>query len=171
MLVKSLIGTKFQHCSTLTAVLRLTCRSSSSTHTTSMDLKAIFEKMNAVRKSNHPWQRGVPTPQTYHSWNTQSGSWTSKKGNEQQQQPATNKSFSVLSWNIDFMRSFTNERMAVALSFLERYVAGLSRPCVVMLNEMLVSDLELIQKQDWVRARYNLTDVSNEFWESGYYGM
>jgi len=136
-----------------------------------MDLKAIFEKMNAVRKSNHPWQRGVPTPQTYHSWNTQSGSWTSKKGNEQQQQPATNKSFSVLSWNIDFMRSFTNERMAVALSFLERYVAGLSRPCVVMLNEMLVSDLELIQKQDWVRARYNLTDVSNEFWESGYYGM
>ena len=39
-----------------------------------------------------------------------------------------------------------------------------------MLNEMLVSDLELIQAQSWVRNEYNLTDVSDEFWESGYYG-
>jgi len=39
-----------------------------------------------------------------------------------------------------------------------------------MLNEMLMSDLELIQAQSWVRDQYYLTDISDEFWESGYYG-
>lgn len=147
-------------------------RSRASTHSLTMDpkIKAIIEKMNAHRKTDHPWQRGVPSSQTYCSWSPKTESWVPMRGSDQHQ-PSSNSSFSVISWNIDFMRSFTDERMIAALSYLKDCVSNLSNPCVVMFNEMLVSDLELIQAQSWIRAKYNVTDISHEFWESGYYGM
>lgn len=79
-------------------------------------------------------------------------------------------SFSIISWNIDFMRSFTRERMVVALSFLQQYVDSIAKPTVIMLSEMLVSDLTIIQAQPWVRSGYVMTDIDAQFWESGYYG-
>lgn len=74
-------------------------------------------------------------------------------------------SFSVLSWNIDFMRPLADARMSAALKHLESLVAGRTTPSVIMLNEMMDSDLKLIQSADWVRKDYNLTDISGENWE------
>lgn len=124
--------------------------------------------MNAHRKSSFSWKRGQSFPQPYHTW--QNGIWQSTTSNADALSTTHDGSFSVLSWNIDFMRSFTDERMKKALSFLQQYASQVPRPSIIMLNEMLVSDLQLIQAQTWVRDQYHLTDISDEFWESGYYG-
>jgi len=137
----------------------------------SMDpkLKRIIETINSRRKHDFTWERGQPVPQPYYTWHD--GQWKARRSGAGQSASTTQDGFfSIMSWNIDFMRSFTNERMEKALSFLEQYISQISSPSIIMLNEMLVSDLRLIQGQSWVREKYHLTDVSEDFWESGYYG-
>lgn len=68
------------------------------------------------------------------------------------------------------MLPFTDERMSVALKHLESHVKASASPTVIMLQEMLVSDLELIKAQPWVTSSYNITDVDSTHWESGHYG-
>ena len=145
----------------------------SSTFVPIMDprLKQVIEKINAYKKHEFAWKRGEPFPQPYYTWHD--GRWQAGNSRPEQEVPASraaDSSFTIMSSNIDFMRSFTRERMEKALAFLEQYIGQISRPSVIMLNEMLVSDLEVIQAQGWVRDGYSLTDVSDEFWESGYYG-
>lgn len=130
-------------------------------------LKRIIEAINTHRKTSHPWQRGHPFTQTYFTW--QDNDWKPYTANLEHQ-PTSLGSFSVISWNIDFMGSFTRERMVVALAFLKTYIDKISKPTIVMLNEMLVSDLVIIQAQPWVRSEYVVTDIDAQFWESGYYG-
>lgn len=68
------------------------------------------------------------------------------------------------------MLPFTDERMVVALKHLESHVKASSNPTIIMLQEMLASDLELIKAQAWVASAYNITDVDDRHWESGHYG-
>ena len=75
-----------------------------------------------------------------------------------------------MSWNIDFMLPFTSERMLAALNHLQSLITSNPHPTIIMLQEMLESDLLLIQSQPWIRQQYNLTDISNNHWESGHYG-
>lgn len=60
--------------------------------------------------------------------------------------------------------------MQAALDYLESYVSKLPHKPVIMFNEMLNSDMEIVQHQPWVRDSYYLTDVSHTFWESSRYG-
>ena len=157
-------GIRFLH----TAVLQGSRRATLPT----MDpkLMRIIETINAHRKSGHSWSRGQLCPQPYYTYQDekwQAGEITSKHPISS---GGNGNSFSILSWNIDFMRSFTSERMEKALSFLHRYSSKITEPSIIMLSEMLVSDLQLIQAQSWVRDHYCMTDVSDEWWESGYYG-
>lgn len=132
-------------------------------------LKRMIETISAHTKSGFLWERGRPFLQPFYTW--QKDKWLAETSNAHYlASKIDGASFSILSWNIDFMRSYTAERMEKALSFLQQYLSHISKPSIIMLNEMLVSDLELIQAQSWVRNEYNLTDVSDEFWESGYYG-
>ena len=75
-----------------------------------------------------------------------------------------------MSWNIDFMLPYTNERMLSALNHIQSHVNATSLPTIIMLQEMLETDLALVQTQDWVRKNYTMTDIDNQYWESGYYG-
>ena len=112
------------------------------------------------------WTRGKPFPQPVQTW--RDNGWRNVDVGTKQTRPTELTSFTVLSWNIDFRRSFTNERMQGALAFLEQYLHQLQHPAFILFNEMLESDLVLIQAQPWVRTRYNLTDISSEFWEHSY---
>ncbi|KAI9878189.1 MAG: hypothetical protein M1823_006990, partial [Watsoniomyces obsoletus] len=80
------------------------------------------------------------------------------------------KDFEILSWNIDFMLPFTNERMQVALEHLKTLVSTSNTPSIILLNECLVSDLTLIQSQPWIQHEFYITDVDDQYWESGHYG-
>jgi tyrosyl-DNA phosphodiesterase 2 len=43
-------------------------------------------------------------------------------------------------------------------------------PAIIFLQEMLVSDLQLLQSTPWIRDHFRLTDLDSTYWESGYYG-
>lgn len=77
----------------------------------------------------------------------------------------------MVSWNIDFMLPYPDERMKAALNHLHSLTTTqTSNPTIILLQEMLESDLALIQAQSWIRSGYNMTDVDNTHWESGHYG-
>ncbi|KAK3314953.1 hypothetical protein B0H66DRAFT_583707 [Apodospora peruviana] len=66
----------------------------------------------------------------------------------------TNQEVSILSWNIDFMRILPNARMKAALAHLRSLVEGETQRSIIMLNEMVMSDLNLIQSADWIQRGY-----------------
>lgn len=112
------------------------------------------------------WERGRPVPQDYLSF--KNGYWipVGTKG------VTTPKSFrfSVLSWNIDFMRPLGDARMESALNHLHSLVSGKADPQIIMLNEMVPSGLSQIASTDWVRRGYNMTDVTADNWQLPNYG-
>ncbi len=118
------------------------------------------------------WRRGEPAQQEYFTfWD---GEWwpVEPQGSTIPPGSETPRSFrlSVLSWNIDFMRPRSDPRMSAALQHLEGLVHNTDHPCVILLNEMTVTDLDLIKRAGWVREGYNVTDVSPDHWESPGYG-
>ena len=118
------------------------------------------------------WKPGVPAHQEYYTFTNNAWHPIEVSGSTEPPGLETPKSFqfSVLSWNIDFMRPMDHTRMTAALKHLHSLVQGQAKPHVIMLNEMVVSDLDLIKHTDWVRLNYNITDVSNLHWESPGYG-
>ncbi|KAK4455551.1 5'-tyrosyl-DNA phosphodiesterase [Podospora aff. communis PSN243] len=76
--------------------------------------------------------------------------------------------FSLMSWNIDFQRPLENERMKTALHYLVTSSLRGGRTTIIMFNEMVVSDLQLIQQEPWVQEGYFVTDLTGENWTSRY---
>lgn len=120
----------------------------------------------------HSWRRGEVEPQEYYTF--RNGLWQPIEGpqtSDSETAPPRSLHFSVLSWNIDFMRAHDEARMAAALAHLHSLVSARpNHPSVIMLNEMTKSDLQQIKQADWVRAGYHMTDVSPAHWESPAYG-
>jgi tyrosyl-DNA phosphodiesterase 2 len=120
----------------------------------------------------HSWKRGELAPQEYftfrdaQSWPVEVQGTTDPPGGE----APKSLRFTVLSWNIDFMRPQDDARMSAALNHLHSLVQDKPTPHVIMLNEMTKSDLTLIKLADWVREGYNITDASTLHWESPGYG-
>lgn len=77
--------------------------------------------------------------------------------------------FVILSWNIDFLIPLGDERMTAALNHLQTHVQP-DPPTVIFLQEMTKSDLKLIQAQSWVQSNFHVTDITDEHWESSWYG-
>ncbi|GAB1313303.1 hypothetical protein MFIFM68171_03513 [Madurella fahalii] len=126
--------------------------------------------MLSLQSIQQGWQRGEPAPQAYFTFINDA--WHPIGTQALANPPATGVplSFSVLSWNIDFMRPLADARMKAALQHLDSLVTGRTGESVIMLNEMVDSDLELIGSTDWVRRHYNMTDLSAENWELQGYG-
>jgi tyrosyl-DNA phosphodiesterase 2 len=134
------------------------------------DLQAIIKLVQSKAKSNFPWKRQEPYVQPYYSYSSGSKSWEPITTlSNPQPQPSEATTFSVLSWNIDFMLPYPNERMLVALNYLKSLTTS-NHPNIIFLNESLTTDLELIQTQPWIQSSYHITDLTDEFWESGHYG-
>lgn len=76
----------------------------------------------------------------------------------------------LTTWNIEFRLPYSNERMTKALSYLSTLHSPSPNtiPSVIFLQEMVPSDLALIQQQPWIQARFYITDVSQSAWLSGY---
>lgn len=129
----------------------------------------LTELLLAARKTDNTWSRGKPFFQPWYVFSA-NGTWQPVEENSDSSDSPPIKSLSVLSWNIDQFRAFENERMQAALAFLESYLSKLPHKPIIMFNEMLNSDMGIIQQQSWVRSDYYLTDVSHTFWESSRYG-
>jgi tyrosyl-DNA phosphodiesterase 2 len=77
-----------------------------------------------------------------------------------------------MSWNIDILVGCAEERMRAALQHLDGLVASTpsETPVVVFLQEMGQSDLEQIRNADWVKKRFNITELDHQNWLSPLYG-
>ena len=133
------------------------------------DFQEIMRVIASKKKSSFPWKQQEPYPQPCFSYDNDSRSWLQSAV----QNPTTPvASFEILSWNIDFMLPFADERMQAALDHLRTLTSRPSTPTpsIIFLNECLVSDLTLIQSQPWIQQGYTITDIDDQYWESGHYG-
>jgi tyrosyl-DNA phosphodiesterase 2 len=78
----------------------------------------------------------------------------------------------LISWNIDILVEFAEERMRAALEYLDILTSStpVDIPVIVFLQEMGQSDLEQIRNSTWVRQRFNITDITHQNWLSPLYG-
>ncbi|KIW20176.1 hypothetical protein PV08_00751 [Exophiala spinifera] len=135
-------------------------------------LKRMIELIESKKKPSHPWKREERHSQPYYTFSPSTSSWdaVTPAPSRPSDSPSTPNTFTLVSWNIDFMLPYPDERMAAALNHLQSLTTQTSNPTVILLQEMLESDLSLIQAQAWVRSGYHMTDVANTHWESGHYG-
>ena len=145
------------------------------------DIQNAIKNISAARRTSFPWTRNQPYPQPHFTYTVdsdgQSHAWRPfdkfPSSPSAPSAPTMKDRISVLTWNIDFMSSLAQERMSAALGHLEELLAKSmpnKLPVVILLQEMLVSDLHLIQNASWVRERFHVTDTDTSYWESGYYG-
>jgi tyrosyl-DNA phosphodiesterase 2 len=124
----------------------------------------------------HPPAFCEPKTQPVYAFN--STTWnTAKFGPVVKKDAANSKvvsmdSFRLLTWNIDVLTEFGEERMASALEYLGQMIAEIpaSQLIVVLLQEMSVSDLLQIQNTPWVQSRFHITDLDAKYWQSDLYG-
>lgn len=89
-----------------------------------------------------------------------------------QGRPMNPKTIRLISWNIDVLIGFAEERMRAALQYLDQVVAYThgETALVVFLQEMGRSDLEQIREAEWVKQRFNITELDNQNWLGPFYG-
>lgn len=138
-------------------------------------------------KPHPPWQAEEAFPQPYYTFSKDTKAWdavssiTSSTGNDSfAGEGPGEQGFRLITWNIDCLMPFGEERMAAGLEYLSTLYQRCTSsggtyesrdvPLVIMLQEMLTSDLAAIQATPWIREHFYITDVSNEFWASAYYG-
>ncbi len=139
----------------------------------------VLQAMTAALKSGPARKREdefyKPRPQDYFTY-TSKGEWkpaASIQGALTAKNNAVNpQTIRLISWNIDMLIPFGDERMTAALSHLESLVASTPPDVaiVIFLQEMTASDLALITSSSWVQQRFFVTDIDNSNWLSPYYG-
>ncbi|KAJ8110131.1 hypothetical protein OPT61_g6945 [Boeremia exigua] len=133
------------------------------------DASAVTFKSGPAQRRDAFYQ---PKPQTYFAYDPEK-QWVPS--------PLTHDHFTaskppytirLISWNIDMLVPFGNERMAVALQHLETLVhsASTDTAVVIFLQEMTSSDLNLITSSPWIQSRFNVTDKDASSWKISYYG-
>ncbi|GFF28200.1 hypothetical protein IFM58399_01909 [Aspergillus lentulus] len=78
----------------------------------------------------------------------------------------------LTTWNIDFQTPLGRERMAAALEYLSHQHSTQpddETPSIIFLQEMVESDLQLIQESGWIQEKFFITDTSSDHWR-GHYG-
>ncbi|KAF2707849.1 hypothetical protein K504DRAFT_458334 [Pleomassaria siparia CBS 279.74] len=78
----------------------------------------------------------------------------------------------LISWNIDILVPFVEERMSAALLHLKDIVTSTpsETPIVVFLQEMGQSDLQQIRESAWIQQRFYITEFDHHNWPSPLYG-
>lgn len=70
----------------------------------------------------------------------------------------------LLSWNIDFSTPNVEQRIRAALRYLFTLLTNFENPAVIFLQEMVSSDLAIIQSIPWIQSNFYLTDRSTRNW-------
>jgi tyrosyl-DNA phosphodiesterase 2 len=154
--------------------------------TSDPNIQRAIRNINATRKTSpFPWTRNEPHVQSYYMYSIEKEVWLPYssaghefRGSEDISSTTPIKTLMLYSWNIDFMLPLPTERMSAALAHLESLIFPSSSssttppaiPTLILLQELLLTDLILIQSMPWIRSHFHLTDPDSTNWESGYYG-
>lgn len=137
-------------------------------------LAALTASLNAGPAQHRGDDFHSPRMQDYYS--SRNGTWQSVFATENRVTtsgtPINDKLIRLISWNIDVLVGFAEERMKAALQYLEKLVSSAPAdvPVVVHLQEMGQSDLTHIRESTWIKQRFNITDIDNKHWLSPLYG-
>ncbi|KAF2249818.1 hypothetical protein BU26DRAFT_290322 [Trematosphaeria pertusa] len=142
---------------------------SSRTPTPASILDALKASLSSGPKK-HEDEFYNPRPQTY--WYYNGSSWISSSSSSSSILPApaasplSPKALRLMSWNIDILVDFAEERMSAALSYLSDLVSSTpaSIPVLIYLQEMGTSDLRQIREAPWVQQRFYITDFDQTNW-------
>lgn len=140
----------------------------------------VFQALTAALNSGPAQYREDsfyrPRQQDYF-YPTENGTWTSTTPTltpvvTYSEPPIHPKAIRLISWNIDVLVPFAEERMSAALQYLEALVSSTPAdvPVVVFLQEMGLSDLRQIRDSTWIHERFNITEMDERHWLSPYYG-
>jgi tyrosyl-DNA phosphodiesterase 2 len=115
-----------------------------------------------------------PRPQDYWSVN-KDGTWQSASSStpsRKAEAPVNPELIRLVSWNIDVLVGYAEERMRAALIYLEKVVTSIppETPVVVFLQEMGQSDLEQIREAEWIKNHFDITELDHRNWLSPLYG-
>ncbi|KAH7093701.1 Endonuclease/exonuclease/phosphatase [Paraphoma chrysanthemicola] len=138
--------------------------------------QALTASLNSGPAQKREDAHYVPRQQSYWASGA-NGSWQSIKPPEALAIPSfeptiNSRAIRLISWNIDVLVPFAVERMRAALQHLDQVVSA-SPPdvaVVVFLQEMGQSDLQQIRDSQWIKQRFNLTDIDKDNWLSPLYG-
>ncbi|EAT86721.1 hypothetical protein HBI56_130500 [Parastagonospora nodorum] len=86
--------------------------------------------------------------------------------------PIDPKAIRLISWNIDVLIGFAEQRMRAALRYMHEVVTSTpaETAAVVFLQEMGQSDLRQIREAEWVKQRFNITEFDHRNWLGPLYG-
>ncbi|KAJ4299125.1 hypothetical protein N0V90_004369 [Kalmusia sp. IMI 367209] len=139
--------------------------------------KAILEALQKAltsgpaQKLQDSFYKLQPQPHYHHNgstWITSSTSFPKAPPSH----PVNPKNLRLISWNIDMLIGFAEERMSAALDHLSNLVdsTGSDIPIVVFLQEMSQSDMQQIRDTPWIQHRFSITDLDEKNWLSPLYG-
>jgi tyrosyl-DNA phosphodiesterase 2 len=111
-----------------------------------------------------------PRPQPFYHYNGSNWDVTPQHSSQSGRLLTTN--LRVVSWNIDMLIGFAEERMSAALKHLHTLVESTSRevPVVIFLQEMSQSDMRQIRDASFIQRRFHITDLDERNWLSPLYG-
>jgi tyrosyl-DNA phosphodiesterase 2 len=117
-----------------------------------------------------PFERRKPALQPHYRFDGET--WKAAPEAAQKGSALKPSKIKLISWNIDALGQGAAIRMKYALDYLETVVASIDKdlPIVFFFQEMLPPDLEQIQAAKWIQERFAITDLSNKYWESMWYG-
>ena len=137
--------------------------------------KAILEALQKALTSG-PAQKledtfYKPRPQLPNYYNGTSWLSSSLKHPSSDRNPQA-RTLRLISWNIDMLIGFAEERMSAALDHLSALVASTDKdvPIVVFLQEMSQSDMRQIRETAWIQQCFYISDLDEKNWLSPLYG-
>jgi tyrosyl-DNA phosphodiesterase 2 len=138
-------------------------------------LEALTKAMQSGPAQRREEEFYAPRPQSYYFHNGTSWIETSPNATAPSSTSATQitpGAIRLLSWNIDILVPFAEERMSAALDYLSTLVSSTpsTTPLVIFLQEMGQSDLKQIRETKWVQERFYLTELDERNWLSELYG-
>ncbi|KAL1610163.1 hypothetical protein SLS60_001828 [Paraconiothyrium brasiliense] len=109
-------------------------------------------------------------PQPFHHYN--GSAWVTSPLSRSSQSQSPFKNIRLISWNIDMLIGFAEERMSAALEHLSKIVGGTHNetPIVIFLQEMSQSDMEQIRDTLFIQRRFYITDLDERNWLGPLYG-
>ncbi|KAF3059745.1 hypothetical protein GL218_04427 [Daldinia childiae] len=137
--------------------------------------KAIKEN-EASRKplSAVPWKPDQPYAQPFFTHDRSKQAWAPAEPRPLQKGDSGGGNginrLRLYSWNIDFMLPFAKARMDAALDHLDGLTSKLpsTTAAVIFLQECISEDLETIGEKEWVRDKFNVTDIDGSNWQAHY---
>jgi len=130
-------------------------------------------KSITVRKMSEQFQRSATStfhdPKSQPFYGFKDGAWQTSNRNEISTY-TTLPTIKLISWNIDFQASASLARITRALNYLQELIGSLppDMPSIILLQEMTSSDLDIIQRAEWIRKDFRITEVSSINWQAHY---